>query len=197
MQAKLKCGLLLVLCAGAASAQIYRWKDANGVTHFSDTPPASVPATKIEVPASTEATPALPFELALAIKNHPVTLYTTAQCAACDQGRALLQARGVPYTEKTVSNASDHAALRQVGGASQLPLLLVGRNKFIGYEQVTWDAALTAASYPMQSILPSGYRQPAPKPAAPLPIDAVPRTGDDDGKARLLPSPMGPSNFQF
>jgi glutaredoxin len=197
MQAKLKCGLLLVLCAGAASAQIYRWKDANGVTHFSDTAPASVPAVKIDVPASTEATPALPYELALAIKNHPVTLYTTAQCAACDQGRALLQARGIPYAEKTVSNAGDHAALRQVGGASQLPLLLVGRSKFIGYEQVTWDAALTTANYPPQSMLPSDYRPSAPMPAASLPIDAAPRPSDGDGKARSLPSPSAAPNFQF
>ncbi len=197
MQAKLKCGLLLVLCAGAASAQIYRWKDANGVTHFSDTPPASLPATRIAPPVSAEATQALPFQLVLAIKDHPITLYTTAQCAACDQGRALLQARGIPYAEKTVGNASDHAALRQISGASQLPLLLVGRSKFIGYEQSTWDAALTAANYPLESILPSDYRQPAPKPAAALQLDAAPRPSDDDGKARALPAPKAAPNFQF
>lgn len=197
MQAKLKCGLLLLLCAGVASAQIYRWKDANGVTHFSDTPPASVPATTISPTAAAEATAALPFQLAQAIRNHPVTLYTTAQCAACDQGRALLQARGVPHAEKTVSNASDHAALRQISGASQLPLLLVGRSKFIGYEQSTWDAALTAASYPLQSMLPPDYRQSAPKPAAPLQIDAMPRAGDDDAKVRPLPAPSAAPEFQF
>ena len=34
-------GLALACLAGSASAQqIYRWKDANGVTHFSQTPPA-------------------------------------------------------------------------------------------------------------------------------------------------------------
>jgi len=35
-------GLSLACIAGFASAQqIYKWKDANGVTHFSQTPPAS------------------------------------------------------------------------------------------------------------------------------------------------------------
>ena len=35
-------GLSLASIAGFASAQqIYKWKDANGVTHFSQTPPAS------------------------------------------------------------------------------------------------------------------------------------------------------------
>jgi hypothetical protein len=35
-------GLLLACMAGLACAQqIYKWKDANGVTHFSQTPPAA------------------------------------------------------------------------------------------------------------------------------------------------------------
>lgn len=35
-------GLSLACIAGSASAQqIYKWKDANGVTHFSQTPPSS------------------------------------------------------------------------------------------------------------------------------------------------------------
>jgi glutaredoxin len=197
MQAKRMCALFLVLCAAVASAQVYRWKDAQGITHFSDTPPAtSVPATKIDIQTAPSSTPALPFALAQAVKEHPITLYTTTQCAACDQGRALLQSRGIPYLEKTVSNAADHAALRQAGGASQLPLLLVGRSKFIGYEQATWDAALTAARYPLQSMLPPDYRQGAPSAAAPLPIDGG--TGDgEDGKPRALPAPRAAPNFQF
>ncbi len=32
-------GLLLVANAGAQSTQVYQWKDANGVTHYSDSPP--------------------------------------------------------------------------------------------------------------------------------------------------------------
>ena len=32
-------GLLLVANAGAQSTQVYQWKDASGVTHYSDSPP--------------------------------------------------------------------------------------------------------------------------------------------------------------
>ena len=32
-------GLLLAATAGAQSTQVYQWKDANGVTHYSDSPP--------------------------------------------------------------------------------------------------------------------------------------------------------------
>ena len=198
MQARLKCGLLLLLCAGAASAQMYRWKDAHGVTHFSDTPPAtSVPVAKIDSRINASAAPGLPFALAQAVKSNPVTLYTTAQCAACDQARTLLQTRGIPYAEKTVSNVSDHAALRQAGSASQLPLLLIGPGKFIGYEQATWDAALTAANYPVQAMLPPDYRQAPPRPAAPT-TDAGTRVVDqDDAGKSQLPAPKAAPDFQF
>jgi glutaredoxin len=198
MQARLKCGVLLLLCAGAASAQMYRWKDAHGVTHFSDTPPAaSVPVAKIDRRVEPSPAPGLPFALAQAVKNNPVTLYTTAQCAACDQARAMLQARGIPYVEKTVGNANDHAALRLAGGASQLPLLLIGPGKFIGYEQATWDAALTAANYPLQAMLPPDYRPVPPGPAAPA-ADAGTRRGDEDEARRAqLPAPKATPDFQF
>lgn len=198
MQAKWKCGLLLLLCAGAASAQVYRWKDAQGVTHFSDKPPASsVPVAKIDSRAGPSSAPDLPFVLARAVKTNPVTLYTTAQCAPCDQARAMLQTRGIPYAEKTVSNANDHLALRQAGGASQLPLLLIGPGKFIGYEQTTWDAALTAANYPLQAMLPPDYRQSPPGPAA-LASDAGTAVVDaNDAKLPQLPAPKAAPDFQF
>ena len=198
MQAKLKCGVLLLLCASAASAQMYRWKDAHGVTHFSDTPPAtSAPVAKIDSRPGASAAPGLPFALAQAVKNNPVTLYTTAQCAACDQARALLQTRGIPYAEKTVSNANDHAALRLAGGASQLPLLLIGPGKFTGFEQATWDAALTAANYPLQAMLPPDYRQTPPRPAA-LPSNVETRGIDDEETRRpQLPAPKAAPDFQF
>ncbi|MFT5644564.1 MAG: glutaredoxin [Janthinobacterium sp.] len=200
MHSTLKFALLLCLCIGAANAQVYRWKDAKGVTHFSDTPPAaSVTVDKIDSrgPPEPQATSGLPFEVALAVKNHPVTLYTTSQCDACDQGRMMLQARGIPYVEKTVSNASDHAALRQAGGASQFPLLLIGSSKYVGFEQSRWDLALTAARYPVKNMLRSDYQSPPPAAAA-LP-SAQPGTmapAEDAGR-QSLPPPRAAPNFQF
>ncbi|HEY0334694.1 MAG TPA: DUF4124 domain-containing protein [Stenotrophomonas sp.] len=33
------CGLLLLAAASAGATDLYKWKDANGVTHFTETPP--------------------------------------------------------------------------------------------------------------------------------------------------------------
>jgi hypothetical protein len=56
---------LLVLIAAlgvscGASAQAYKWKDANGHTRYGDTPPPGVDATPIRGPAARPAPPAAP-----------------------------------------------------------------------------------------------------------------------------------------
>ncbi|HET7672166.1 MAG TPA: DUF4124 domain-containing protein [Burkholderiales bacterium] len=44
--------LVLVVAAGSASAQVYRWVDAKGTVHYSnDTPPPGAKATKLDIDA--------------------------------------------------------------------------------------------------------------------------------------------------
>ncbi|MFP5393193.1 MAG: DUF4124 domain-containing protein [Gammaproteobacteria bacterium] len=160
--------LALLAVATSASAQMYKWTDERGVVHYSDTPaPPSAKAGQLKTGAAGESSVALPYELARAARNQPVVLYTTSGCAPCDQARDFLKKRGIPFTEKTVSSAADAAAARDAGGNGQLPLLLVGRTKLLGYEPGGWTSALNSAAYPAKSMLPSSYRFTA-EPAAPV-----------------------------
>ncbi len=205
---------LLLLCAATVQAQIYKWVDPKGVVQYTDTPPPKS-ASKVELKSFSGGGPALqlPFALAEAVKNHPVIFYTTAQCNACDDGRAMLQARGIPYTEKTVTSANDLAVLKQVGGNGQLPLLLVGRNQLIGYEASAWNAALDHAAYPAKRILPPSFRYAKGDAAAPptMPsaealaraaaMDASTEAAEASRRVRQPPAPVNaPSSapaFQF
>jgi glutaredoxin len=165
-------GLVLLAVAGAAAAQVYKWTDAQGTVHYSDTPPQGrhneqrTSQLKPVAHAEPAQGSALPYELARAVKASPVTLYTTAKCGGCDQGRALLRARGIPYTEKTVTSDADKEGLRQLTGKLELPLLVVGSRKVAGFQDAAWQEALSAAAYPRQAMLPSGYQYAAPEPAA-------------------------------
>jgi glutaredoxin len=198
--------LFMLLCAGAANAQMYKWKDARGVTHYSDTPPPASGAASRPVELKSFNSGGafeLPAELAAAVRDRPVTLYTTGQCAACDQARSMLQARGIPYSEKTVSSVDDHAALKRAGSSGQLPLLLIGRMRQIGFEQATWDALLSDAGYPEQRMLPANYSYPAPSPAAPAsqPSEAdrsraAAKAAEEQAKQHLPPVNASP-DFQF
>ena len=158
----------LALAAAAAQGQTYKWKDGAGVTHYSDTPPARGAAQVLRPDSQPEATPSLPYELARAVRLHPVTLYTTARCDACDQGRALLRARGIPFAEKTVNTAEDREQLQRAGGKDELPLLAVGNRRVTGFTAGAWNEALDAASYPRKTMLPPGYQTGGVDAAAPV-----------------------------
>lgn len=166
-------GLALLLCAGGASAQVYKWVDANGKTHFTDKPPpASARSTQVKPGGTATSAVQLPYALAQAARNYPVILYTTTPCAGCDQGRVLLKARGVPFSEKTVTTSEDEQKLKEATGSANLPALVVGNAKTSGYQAGAWNSALNVALYPETNILPPAYRYPAAVAAAPKPVKA-------------------------
>ena len=209
--APLALALAWLLCATGASAQMYKWTDAKGVVHYSDQPPTGK-ERKVELKLfGGSADPAaLPPALAEAAKNHPVTLYTTADCTACDQGRALLRARGIPFAEKTVTSGDDQQKLKEAGSAGRLPLLLVGASKRIGFEADAWSDTLSAAAYPLEKMLPPNYQYPLAQSAAPAPVPtparaarsavqerAVPERVEPVRSSKVPPAPGTPPGFQF
>lgn len=203
-------GLVLLFVAASAHAQLYKWVAPDGTVSYSDTPPpASV--SKVERKSyggGGSSLTDLPYELAAAAKGNPVTLYTMANCAACDAGRKLLNERGIPFSEKTVTNNDDIERLRQLSGNTQLPVLAVGLNKQTGFESDRWGNALTAAGYPTSNKLPKSYSNPAPEPAAPSTRSAADQSQSDTSKKPIgtqqngivaPPPPLGnaPPGFQF
>jgi glutaredoxin len=209
-------GLVLLFVCLPAFAQVYKWTDAQGTVHYTDTPPPSRMASQVKTPSAGEAVQApLPYELARAVKASPVTLYTTTQsaCAGCDQGRALLRARGVPYTEKTVNTDEDKEQLRKLAGKLELPLLVVGSRKLAGFQDAAWQDALSAAAYPRSGQLPRGYQYAAPEAAAPAtaevpvpparaknapPVDDAAAQAAEQQPRRPPPKPRNaPPGFQF
>ena len=170
--------LALLAVAHTATAQVFQWVDDKGITHFSDQPPppgatAKAP-TALKTAAGSASGSGLPYELAQAVRNHPVVLYTASSCAPCDQGRSLLGARGIPFTEKSVATDADIAQMKAAGGDGQMPLLFVGRNKISGFQEGAWNAALSDASYPAKRILPANYKVARTESAAPVEPEAKP-----------------------
>ena len=168
-------GLAMLLCVGSASAQVYKWVDASGKTHFSDQPPpATAKPAQIKAGGGDSGGVSLPYALATAVRNYPVVLYTATPCAGCDQGRSLLKARGIPFTEKTVTTEADLDKLKEAGGNGSLPFLTVGKAKSIGFQTEDWTSMLNVALYPATKILPASYQYATAQPAAPKPVKVEP-----------------------
>ncbi|NMM36383.1 MAG: glutaredoxin family protein [Glaciimonas sp.] len=182
-------GLLVLSCIGTAQAQLYKWVDSGGKITYSDLPPpkAARQLEKSTLEPSDTAAATLPYALAEAGKNHPVTLFTGAQCAPCTEARDFLKNRGIPFAEKSVISNEDIAKLRQISGDAQLPLLLIGRSQQLGFERGAWGLALTAAGYPEDNKLPRDYQFAAAEPAAPKAATKIERPANTNSRVSAAP----------
>ncbi len=188
----------------AAAQGVYRIVGPDGRVTFSDQPPPASAAAPAARPGATSAAAgggaALPFELRQVASRYPVVLYTGNDCAPCNSGRNLLNARGIPYTEKTVTTADDAEALKRLAGEASLPFLTIGGQRLRGFSDAEWTQYLNAAGYPAQSALPPGYRRAAPSPlVAVTPVTpagtAAPATADSGTPAAPADIPVeAPAN---
>ncbi len=180
---------VLTLSSGTLQAQtVYRIVGPGGQVTFSDMPggPSAskvIPLDNTTAAAAAPSGSALPFELRQVVGKYPVTLYTSSNCAPCDSGRKLLLARGVPFSEKTISSAQDAEAFQKLSGNNSLPLLTVGAQQVAGFSASEWADYLTAAGYPERSNLPASYRAPQ---ASPL------FTPEKPSEAASAPAPTTP-----
>lgn len=183
--------LILGLVSVSGLAQgVYRIVGPDGRVSYSDQPP---PASAAKPVAGTSAAAngggaELPFELRQVVGRYPVTLYTSSDCAPCNSGRNLLNARGIPYTEKTVGTNEDAEALKRLSGQASLPFLTIGSQQIKGYSDSEWTQFLDAAGYPKQSALPASYRR-----AAATPMVAVQAPTSVRGQAAPQPAASAPA----
>ena len=185
--------LVSLLAATPAQAQ-YKVVGPDGKITYTDRP-AAVPGAQVQPlrPSGSSGTSgtaggnpappaALPAELRPLVARFPVRLYTSADCAPCEAGRKLLQQRGVPFNERSVSSDDDIAALARLTGGRSVPALTIGGQALRGFQEADWQSTLDLAGYPRTSRLPSSYQAPA---SAPL----VTRSAVEAPAATAQPAP--------
>lgn len=181
----------------AAAQAIYRSVGPDGRVTFSDRAPnaarAAVSAEDTRAPAN--ISDALPYALRDVQARFPVTLYTGSDCSPCASARALLTARGIPFTELSVQTNADIQALQALSGQSQLPFATIGRQHLTGFAADEWRQYLDAAGYPQTSVLPANYRQVPVRPLATPPApSAAPPAAAPAGTERRIQAPPASSN---
>jgi glutaredoxin len=77
-----------------------------------------------------------------------VKLYTSPDCGPrCDQAKALLSGRGVPFQEVAVNTPNAMEELRKIAGDAFVPTLVAGRFVVRGYEPADYESALEQAGF--------------------------------------------------
>lgn len=198
------CGIVF-----AAPQTPVKWVDSGGRVHYSDRKPipdtmgrvVDTQAIPARAPAPSIGDPTLPWALRSAVARYPVTLYTATQCEPCEIARTHLAQRGVPYTEKRVTDADDLQRFHAIGFDKPLfPSVSIGPEKLVGYESSGWDRALDATGYPKSSMLPAQRKA---QTIAPMRNEAPPQAEPAGNEAALdagttrsdVDSLLSPSSF--
>lgn len=158
----------LMLAAAPAAAQ-YKWIAPGGAVTYSDQPPPpGIDGQAMNTRAAARSDDGgVPAGLRDATSKYPVVLYTTPDCTPCQQARAHLAKRGVPFVERTVSSSADSDSFRKAGFTENtFPAMSVGRERSVGFEAGSWNQLLDVAGYPKSSMLPPSFKQTPAKPMA-------------------------------
>lgn len=162
---------IFAMACVAAQAELYRWVDADGKVHYSDQPPPAniKQVEKIKATGGKPSDAPLPYALQQAVKNFPVTLYSSECGDACTRARQLLMNRGIPYTEVDATDPKAQEELRKLtGGPVEVPFLKVGRDALRGFLEGKWNTSLDAAGYPRTAVI-----QPRPPTKSAMPAGAA------------------------
>jgi glutaredoxin len=197
---------LSALLASAPALAQFKVVEPGGRVTYTDRPPAyqSVPDARAVSPAgapqagTAEGLAAgLPYTLRQVVLRFPVRLVVGSGCPPCESARRLLRSRGVPVQELSVDRPEDVERLQRDFGSRELPVLLVGRERQVGYAEAAWLATLDAAGYPATPMLPTGYRAPAPQPlAGPRAVAEAPDAERAEPPAPVV-SPLSGGGIRF
>jgi glutaredoxin len=154
---------LIILVVAPAGADVYKWVDADGVTHFSDKPPqnkessASIeiqpdappstyqPPPEPDIPPDTEsgfhAEPQPPA--AKAKKTAGVQLYVTSWCKYCKMAEAFLKNNRVAYTKYDIEKDAAAAQRRKnIDSRPGVPLAVINGRILLGFSEAAYKSAL-------------------------------------------------------
>jgi glutaredoxin len=150
------CALALFLAP--AAAQVYRWTDPQGKTHYGDKPPEEAKATAREVKITAKSYDGPPqIDDWAAIIRRPadatrsagtpgqLTLYSATWCGPCKRAKAHLAKTGIPYRNVDIDDSdANKAEFRSYGGGG-IPLFILGTKRMRGFSPESLDDFLARA----------------------------------------------------
>jgi len=130
-----------------AFAEVYKWVDENGRTHFSDKAPATAEAEKVTIKINTYSSPSYSSDIFTSNNNkksnagssRKVTLYSTTWCGVCKKAKAYFKQNRISYTEYDVENSNKGKQDYQKMNGKGVPIILVGNKRLNGFSQQSFE----------------------------------------------------------
>lgn len=134
---------LICFASFAFSAEVYKWKDADGRTHVSDRPPVNYQAERLTIRRFTPSPDTAQDEVAVAAPR--VVMLSAAWCGVCKRARHWLTQKGVAFTEYDVERDPKGKEEYRRRGGKGVPIILVGEQRMDGFSATRLEAMLANA----------------------------------------------------
>lgn len=134
---------LLMAASLPASAEIYKWKDKDGGTHFSDTVAGQEKVEKVDVRVVTYTHVTYQKISARDVAADPgrkrVVMYGTRWCGHCKKARSHFNARNIAYTDLDVETDPTAKIQFAAMGGGGVPVILVGDTRINGFSAAAFE----------------------------------------------------------
>lgn len=128
------------------NADMYKWVDANGKTHYSDRPPADNVQQKdisTETYSSVEVRPIDPsvFEFVLTDDsgNKKVVMYSAEWCGVCKIAKQYFNNNDIAFRELDIDKSEKARRDYDKMKATGVPVILVGKQRMNGFSAANFE----------------------------------------------------------
>ena len=160
---------ILIFALGISSAEIYKWVDENGITHYSDSPTEDIPGSaETDEIQSVDPTPAdtppmadesqkgAPNSDILDILNETqdqeeqvaadtpaVEIYETSWCVYCKKAKDFFRSRGIDFVTYDIEQDQQaRSRMRWLTSRMAVPFVVINGQGVPGYNVTAYEQAL-------------------------------------------------------
>ncbi|MCF6288176.1 MAG: DUF4124 domain-containing protein [Proteobacteria bacterium] len=135
---------LLIILANPSFAEIFKWVDEKGVTHYSENKPESIAVEEIHIKSynnvsivnndsdlesnSMEQTPKARLK-----RPKKVIMYSTEWCGVCKKAKKYFKKENIRYTSYDIDKSKSAKARYKKLGAKGVPVIFVGKKRMNGF----------------------------------------------------------------
>lgn len=135
--------LALLAISGGTAAQVYKWTDSTGKTHYGDSPPEEAKKQQLTIREPSYGGPVEVTDWAAVLRKKApetarprstgVTMYSTDWCPHCRRARDYFNARGIAFTEVDIEKSDAGNREYKAYGGKGVPLIVVGDKTMRGF----------------------------------------------------------------
>lgn len=137
-------------------AQVYKWTDSTGKTHYGDAPPEGIAKKEIKISAKSYDGPPQIDNWAEVIRRPSpasgnkassggLTMFTAVWCGPCKRAKAYLAEKGVGYRDVDIeASDANRDEFRSFGGGG-VPLIIAGDKRMRGFSPAALDSLIAAS----------------------------------------------------